>query len=84
MKDLNQINQHDQHYTGLRARAKEEGDKMARCFDESHKAYEGGQGGRAKELSNEGKQHQKKMEEINQEAGDWIFSSEFIIPVLRQ
>ena len=38
---------------------------MARCFQESHEAYQSGDGARAKELSNEGKAHQKEMETLN-------------------
>lgn len=46
---------------------------MARCFEESHQAYEGGDGARAKELSNEGKRHKAEMERLNDEASAWIF-----------
>lgn len=58
----------------LRAKASEEGEAMARCFDQSHKAYSSGAGARAKELSNEGHQHQQKMESLNKQASDWIFT----------
>lgn len=50
---------------------------MARAFDESHKAYESRDGARAKELSNEGKEHQRKMNELNRQASDWIFIGMF-------
>jgi hypothetical protein len=46
---------------------------MARCFEESHQAYANGDGARAKELSNRGKEHQKRMEELNKQASEWIF-----------
>jgi len=46
---------------------------MARCFRESQEAYKSGDGARAKQLSNEGKQHQAEMDRLNKEAGDWIF-----------
>jgi len=46
---------------------------MAHCFEESKQAYNQGDGARAKELSNEGKHHKQKMEELNQQASDWIF-----------
>lgn len=46
---------------------------MARAFEESHSAYAGGDGARAKELSNEGKAHQRRMEELNKKAADWIY-----------
>ncbi|KAI0051225.1 DUF1771-domain-containing protein [Auriscalpium vulgare] len=71
--DQNQVNQANEHYTSLRARANVEGDAMGRAFDESHTAYERGDGARAKELSNEGKAHQREMERLNAEASEWIF-----------
>ncbi|KII92085.1 hypothetical protein PLICRDRAFT_50515 [Plicaturopsis crispa FD-325 SS-3] len=49
-QDANQVNQSNEHYKGLRAQANEEGDKMARCFEEGHQAYARGDGARAKEL----------------------------------
>lgn len=48
---------------------------MARCFQQSHEAYSSGDGAGAKQLSNEGKEHQRKMESINKQASDWIFLS---------
>jgi len=57
----------------LRAQANEEGDQMARCFAESHEAYERGDGAAAKQLSNQGKSHQAKMNSFNKQASDWIF-----------
>jgi len=47
---------------------------MARCFEESHEAYSRKDGARAKELSNEGKEHKRKMEELNAQASEWIFA----------
>ncbi|KAK7037277.1 hypothetical protein VNI00_011268 [Paramarasmius palmivorus] len=46
---------------------------MANCFRESQEAYHNGDGARAKELSNEGKEHQQQMEKLNREASEWIF-----------
>jgi hypothetical protein len=60
----------------LRARANEEGDKMAKCFEDSHEAYARKDGALAKELSNQGKEHKRKMEELNAQASAWIFKSE--------
>ncbi|KAK7037316.1 hypothetical protein VNI00_011307 [Paramarasmius palmivorus] len=74
--DQNQVNQSNAHYLDLRKRANEEGDSMAKCFRESQEAYKGGNGARAKELSNEGKEHQKKMEKLNREASEWIYIDE--------
>lgn len=46
---------------------------MAKSFQESHEAYARGDGAAAKELSNKGKEHQRKMEQLNKQASDWIF-----------
>ncbi|TFY57043.1 hypothetical protein EVJ58_g7271 [Rhodofomes roseus] len=73
-KNLNYENQQDSEYQSLRARAKEEGSKMAQCYEESHTAYASGDGARAKELSNEGKAHKAQMERLNAQASEWIFS----------
>lgn len=50
---------------------------MAKCFQESHEAYARGDGALAKELSNQGKEHQKQMERLNQSASDFIFIGSF-------
>ncbi|KAI1796405.1 DUF1771-domain-containing protein [Ganoderma leucocontextum] len=71
--DPNQVNQHNEHYVGLRARANAAGDEMARNFEAGHQAYESGDGARAKELSNAGKAAQREMERLNEEAAEWIF-----------
>lgn len=73
-QNQHQINQGDDHYTSLRARANEEGNSMARAFEESHQAYSRGDGALAKQLSNQGKDHQRRMEQLNKEASDWIFA----------
>ncbi len=46
---------------------------MAKAFRESHEAYENGDRALAKELSNKGKDHQRKMEQLNKQASDYIF-----------
>jgi len=46
---------------------------MARTFEQSHAAYARKDGAGAKELSNEGKAHQREMERLNAEASAWIF-----------
>lgn len=51
---------------------------MAKSFEQSHEAYSRGDGALAKELSNQGKDHQKKMEALNKEASDWIYIGTFI------
>ncbi|KAF4599559.1 hypothetical protein EYR40_006653 [Pleurotus pulmonarius] len=73
-EDQNQINQQNDFYLSLRAQANEEGDRMARCFEESQQAYTSGSKARAKELSNEGKNHKAVMEELNRQASEWIFT----------
>ena len=67
------MNQHNEHYVGLRARANAAGDEMARSFDAAHAAHAAGDGARAKELSNAGKAAQHEMERLNEEAAAWIF-----------
>ncbi|KAF9461320.1 hypothetical protein BDZ94DRAFT_1264161 [Collybia nuda] len=73
-EDLNHINQSNDYYVGLRARANEAGDQMAKAFEESHQAYSRGDKAEAKNLSNRGKEHQRKMESLNKEACEWIFT----------
>ncbi|PBK88674.1 hypothetical protein ARMGADRAFT_1015796 [Armillaria gallica] len=53
--DDNQTDQSNEYYNDLRVRANKEGDEMARCFSESHEAYNRGDGAAAKDLSNQGK-----------------------------
>jgi hypothetical protein len=50
---------------------------MARAFEQSHEAYARKDGAAAKELSNEGKAHQREMDRLNAEASEWIFTGEF-------
>ena len=54
---------------------------MARSFDEAHRAYAGGDGARAKELSNAGKAAQREMERLNEEASAWIFRGAWVLSV---
>lgn len=53
---------------------------MAQCFQESHDAYARGDGAGAKDLSNQGKDHQRKMEQLNKQASDWIYLGTFPHP----
>ncbi|KAL4078339.1 hypothetical protein V8B97DRAFT_1253949 [Scleroderma yunnanense] len=71
--DQNQSNQHNEHYMALRAKANQEGDLMAQCYQQSHEAYQQGDGALAKELSEKGGSHKRKMENLNVEASNWIF-----------
>ena len=52
---------------------------MARAFEQSHAAYARKDGAAAKELSNEGKAHQREMERLNAEASAWIFRGAYCI-----
>ncbi|KAH6910422.1 hypothetical protein BKA70DRAFT_1273065 [Coprinopsis sp. MPI-PUGE-AT-0042] len=71
----NEVNTANEHYRSLRAKANQEGDAMARCFQQGSEAYSRGEGGLAKEMSNKGKEHQRKMDEYNKQASDWIFKA---------
>jgi len=46
---------------------------MARCFSESHEAYSRRDRAAAKDLSNQGKNHKQRMEQLNKEASNWIY-----------
>jgi hypothetical protein len=48
--------------------------RQAKCFGDSKTAYSSGDGGRAKNLSSEGKDHQRKKDEFNMQAATWIFT----------
>lgn len=60
-------------YDRLRDLARQEAAKRSSCFDRAHQAYESGDGGRAHELSEEGKKHAAKMDQYNRQARDYIF-----------
>lgn len=60
-------------YDRLRDLARQEAAKRSSCFDRAHQAYESGDGARAHELSEEGKQHAAKMDQYNRQARDFIF-----------
>lgn len=70
-----QIHSHEQ-YAALRAQANEQGDLMAKAFKESHESYASGNGAGAKDFSNQGKEHQRKMQELNKLASDYIFAGQ--------
>ncbi|PBK81208.1 DUF1771-domain-containing protein [Armillaria gallica] len=72
-EDDNQQDQLNEYDGSLRARAKKEGDEMARCFIESREAYIRGNRAAAKVLSKQGKIHKQKMEQLNKEASSWIY-----------
>ncbi|KAL6853129.1 hypothetical protein J3F83DRAFT_558558 [Trichoderma novae-zelandiae] len=63
----------EREYDRLRALARAEANKRGDCFERSRRAYEDGDGARAKELSNEGKAHDAKVREYNRQASEYIF-----------
>ncbi|WWD21271.1 hypothetical protein CI109_105755 [Kwoniella shandongensis] len=74
-QDDNQINQANAKYMDLRNQARRAGDEAHRCFAESQQAYQSGDGARAHELSVEGKQHQAKQDQLDDQASAWIFDA---------
>ncbi|KAG6865858.1 hypothetical protein C0991_011190 [Blastosporella zonata] len=79
-QDSNQLNQSNEFYVNLRTRANEEGDAMAKCFEQSHQAYTRHDGAEAKALSNRGKEHQRQMDLLHKQAADWIFIENNKVP----
>jgi DNA-nicking Smr family endonuclease len=67
------VNQSNAKYIALRDSARHEGDLAQKCFAQSQNAYQAGDGARAHELSEQGKQHQARKRQIDGEARDWIF-----------
>ncbi|OQE18142.1 hypothetical protein PENFLA_c022G05397 [Penicillium flavigenum] len=60
-------------YDRLRDLARQEASKRGECFSRSKEAYSSGDGAAAKQLSEEGKAHGRKMEEYNKQASEFIF-----------
>ncbi|KAI0971761.1 DUF1771-domain-containing protein [Xylaria arbuscula] len=60
-------------YQQLRKDADAEDKKKKDCFDRAHQAYENGDGARAKQLSNQGKQHAAKADKLDADASNLIF-----------
>ncbi|PHH81482.1 hypothetical protein CDD82_672 [Ophiocordyceps australis] len=63
----------EREYDRLRDLARAEAEKRNSCFDRSRQAYQAGDGAAAKDLSNQGKRHDSKMDELNRQASDYIF-----------
>ncbi|KAL4879409.1 hypothetical protein BJY04DRAFT_193921 [Aspergillus karnatakaensis] len=68
-----QSNDAEAEYDRLRDLARQEASKRGSCFERSQEAYTSGDGARAKELSEQGKAHGRKMEEYNKQASEFIF-----------
>ncbi|KAJ5224827.1 uncharacterized protein N7469_008330 [Penicillium citrinum] len=60
-------------YDRLRDLARQEANKRGDCFHRSKEAYSSGDGAAAKQLSEEGKAHGRKMEQYNKQASEFIF-----------
>lgn len=75
MFDDNNENARNPYYKAMRDKARSEGDKMANCFSKSQESYKHGDGSLAKDLSMEGEQHKKNMEQLNTQAAEWIFAA---------
>ncbi|KKK24524.1 hypothetical protein P175DRAFT_0454540 [Aspergillus ochraceoroseus IBT 24754] len=60
-------------YDRLRDLARQEAAKRNSCFQRSKEAYSSGDGAQAKELSEQGKAHGRKMDEYNKQASEFIF-----------
>ncbi|OJJ49929.1 hypothetical protein ASPZODRAFT_1071648 [Penicilliopsis zonata CBS 506.65] len=63
----------EQEYDRLRGLARQEADKRNSAFQRSREAYENGDGALAKKLSEEGKEHGRKMDAYNKQASEFIF-----------
>ncbi|KAG9316646.1 hypothetical protein JVU11DRAFT_2700 [Chiua virens] len=63
-------------YASLRAKAKQEGDLMSKCYEKSKAAYDRHDRALAKTLSDKGKYHKGKMEDLNAKASAIVFKGE--------
>lgn len=61
-------------YTRLRSMAHQEAGLRSSCYDRSKQAYSHGDGAQAKQLSDEGHQHDAQMNRYNAQAAEWIFN----------
>jgi len=66
-------NAQNPEYLALRQRADKAYDEMRESFAASQRAYDSGDGARAKELSNEGKAHRAEGERAEKVAAEWLF-----------
>ncbi|CAG8306571.1 unnamed protein product [Penicillium nalgiovense] len=66
-------NDAEAEYDRLRDLARREASKRGECFGRSKEAYSSGDGAAAKQLSEEGKAHGRKMDEYNRQASEFIF-----------
>ena len=52
--------------------------EQAKAFAGSKQAYSAGDGGRAHDLSIEGKEHQRLKDQYNDQAANWIFNGALV------
>ncbi|KAI9284793.1 hypothetical protein BC943DRAFT_267712, partial [Umbelopsis sp. AD052] len=63
----------DPEYSRLRGLAHQEAMTRNDCYERSQQAYKGGDGAQAKELSNQGHEHDRLMKQYNKQAADFVF-----------
>ncbi|KAJ5091532.1 Smr domain protein [Penicillium alfredii] len=63
----------EEEYDRLRNLARQEASKRNSCFQRSQDAYSSGDGAGAKQFSEEGKAHGRKMDDYNKQASEFIF-----------
>ncbi|WVQ74424.1 hypothetical protein IAR50_004025 [Cryptococcus sp. DSM 104548] len=68
------VNATNAQYVELRNKARKEGDEAHKCFAASQTAYKSGDGAEAHNLSVQGKSHQKKQDDLDDQAAAWIFN----------
>ncbi|KAL4073870.1 hypothetical protein J3A83DRAFT_4092267, partial [Scleroderma citrinum] len=74
-EDSSQDDDTEQDWSVLRARAKQEGDMMSQCYQQSQDAFQRGEHARAKVFSAQGGRHKLKMESLNNSASAQIFKA---------
>ncbi|GJE90106.1 hypothetical protein PsYK624_062290 [Phanerochaete sordida] len=72
--DLNQVNQANPHYAGLRERASAAHDARAKAMQASREAHQGGNSALGKALLDKARGHKTEMQRLNKEAAEWIFA----------
>ncbi|KAI8064417.1 hypothetical protein BC940DRAFT_277189 [Gongronella butleri] len=63
----------DPEYSRLRSLAHDEAEKRNACYQQSQQAYKQGDGAQAKQLSNQGHEHDRLMKQYNKQAADLVY-----------
>ncbi|KAI8579952.1 hypothetical protein K450DRAFT_239878 [Umbelopsis ramanniana AG] len=63
----------DPEYSRLRGLAHQAAMTRNECYERSQQAYKSGDGAQAKELSNQGHEHDRLMKQYNKQAADFVF-----------